>query len=182
MLTNQEGVEAGLTKIPKIGVSAETGFGYRQAIVGDVIDQFVGGFHTHGEAFQIAIVDAQDAGTGCEGAIELGARVNLEQRFHTEFTAQSDEIAKEHVIERGDDQQEAVGIIGARFPDLPYIEDEIFTKSRKRDFFAGVAKILQGTVKEFTFRENRERGGSGRVERFGESRRVKRIADDAARR
>jgi len=71
VFTDQESVEAGGTEILKIGVGSQAGFGDGQAMVRDLFDQFEGRFHAHRQGFQVAIVDADDAGIRSEGAIEF---------------------------------------------------------------------------------------------------------------
>ena len=120
--------------------------------------------------------------SGGESAIEFCRRVDLDERLHVEFAAEGDEFAQSAVVESGDDQEETVGIVGARFPDLPGIEDEIFAQNGERDFFAGIAKIFQRAAEEFAFGENGESGGAGGFEGFGKRGGVKGIANDSARR
>ena len=95
-----------------------------------MLDQFEGSFDADVESFQVAIVDADDAGVGGEGAVEFRAGVNFHERLHSELAAERDQFAKRVVRERCDDEQEAVGVVGARFPDLPGIEDEVLAQRR----------------------------------------------------
>src|SRR5271166_5319346 len=131
MLADEKGVEARSAKLLKIGVGAKTGFGYREAVVGNVLDQLEGGFTAHREGFQVAIVDAEDAGIHSQRAVEFGAGMNFDERLHRDFAAKGEEVTQERIIERGDDQEKAIGIVGASFPNLPGIENEILAQGRK---------------------------------------------------
>ena len=112
----------------------------------------------------------------------FGGGVNFDERLHVQFAAEGDEVAEKRVVERGDDQEEAVGIVGARFPDLPGIENKILAEDGQRDFFAGFAKIFERAAKEFAFGEDGESGGAGGFERLSEGGSIEWIANHAARR
>jgi len=85
------------------------------------------------------------------------------------------------VAEGRDDQQKAVRIVGARFPDLPRIEDEILAQDRDLDGFACVAEIFQSAAEKFTLCEDGEGDCSGGFERSSERDWVKGFANDSAR-
>ena len=80
--TNEEGVEAGAAETDKVGVGREAGFGHGDAVVGDLIDEFEGGFEADFERFEVAVIDADDFGAGGEGAVEFGFSVHFDERFH----------------------------------------------------------------------------------------------------
>ena len=63
VFTDEKGVEAGGAQITKIGVSAKTGFGDGDAVIGNLLDELEGSLYTHGQRLQVAIVDADDAGS-----------------------------------------------------------------------------------------------------------------------
>jgi hypothetical protein len=180
MLADEEGVEARRAKVPKIGVGAESGFGYGEAMLGDLFDQFERCFHAHSKGLQVAIVDADNAGVRSESAIEFGLRVDLDERLHGKFAAQSEEIAQKRIVERRHNQEETIRIVGTGFPNLPGIKDKILAQSGEGHFLACIAKILERAAEEFTFRENGKRGGAGGFQGFGKGRRVEGIANDAA--
>lgn len=168
VFADEEGVEASSAEIAEIGVGAETGLGDSEAVVGDVLDEFVGPFYADRESFQVAVVDTNNAGACGQSAVEFRARVHFDERLHMEFAAKCDEVAQEWVGEGSDDEEEAVCIVGASFPDLPGIEDEILAEGWECDFFAGIAKIFQGAAEKLAFGKDRERSGTRRLERFGE--------------
>ena len=130
---------------------------------------------------QVAIVDTDDASVRSQCAIEFGAGVYFDERFHVQLSGESDQVAQERVGERGDDEQETVGIISAGFPDLPGIEDEVLAKGGKGNILAGIAEILERATEELAFCENGERHGASGFERLGKCGRIERIAYDASR-
>jgi hypothetical protein len=178
---DEEGVEAGVAEADEIGVGGEAGFGNGDTLVGDLIDQCKGSVDSDFESFEVAIVDADDFGAGGEGEIEFGLGVNLDERLHFEFAAEVDEFFQSGIAKGGDDEEEAVGVVGAGFPDLPRIEDKIFPQDGLRDFLAGVAEIFERAAEEFGLGEDGERYGAGGRERLRERDRIEWIANDAAR-
>jgi len=143
VFANEESVKTGGPEGLQIGVSAQARFGYSDAVIGNVFDQFARDFDVDREGFEIAIVDAEDASAGGQRAVEFGASVHFDERLHVEFAAKGNKVTEERVIESGDNQKKAVSIIGAGFPYLPGIEDKIFTQRGNRDGFTGVAEILE---------------------------------------
>ena len=69
--------------------------------------------------------------------------MNFHKRLHAQFAAQNDEVAKERVLEHRDDEEEAIRVVGACFPDLPGIEDEVLAQDGKLNRLSGIAQILQ---------------------------------------
>src|SRR5581483_11455265 len=94
--------------------------------------------------------------------------------------AQGEELLQQRIREGGDNEKKTVGVVGASFPDLPRVEDEILAQHRQLNVLAGIAKIFQRTGEKFRFGKDGKSGGAGGFERFGEGGRVKRITKDAA--
>ncbi len=64
VLADEEGIEAGDAEPLQVVVGAQAGLADGDAIVRNVLDQFVRSLHAHGECFQVAIVHAEDARAG----------------------------------------------------------------------------------------------------------------------
>src|SRR6266849_6567862 len=156
VFADEEGIEACGAEFDEVGAGAEAGFTDRDAFIGNVSDEFEGRFAADFESLQVAIVDTDDA-CGCgEGAIQFSGSVNFDERLHGEFTAEGDEVAKKLIVESSDDEEKTVGVIGARFPDLPGIKEKILAECRKRGFLAGIAHILERAAKKFRLGEDGE--------------------------
>src|SRR5271163_1702667 len=93
-LADEKSVETGASKFCKIVVSAQAGFADGNACIGDAFDQLEGGLDAQVQSFQVAVVDADDAGLSGERAVEFSGGVNFHDWFHADLTAESDEIAK----------------------------------------------------------------------------------------
>src|SRR5260370_15358379 len=108
--------------------------------------------------------------------------VDLDERLHAHFAAECNEVAKQRIYKYGDDEEEAIRIVRASFPDLPGIEDKILAQNRELDGLAGVAEIFQRAAEKFAFGQNGESGSARSFERLREGHGIERIAKDAARR
>ena len=181
LFADEKSVEAGDAEFGEVVVSAQTRFADGDAVVGNAVDQLEGSLDAQVESLQVAIVDADDAGAGGKRAVEFGGGVNLDERLHAEFAAESDQVAKKLVAESSDDQQETVGVVGARFPDLPGIEDKILAKDGELDGFARIAQIFQRAAKKFSFGEHGERSRACRFQRARQLNRIEWIAKNSAR-
>lgn len=180
MRADEEGVKTGSAQFHEIVVGAQAGFADGNAIVGNAADQFEGSFESNGKRLEVAVVYADDARTGGEGPIEFVGGVNFDERLHAQLAAQSEEVAEESVFERRDDEQKAIRVVGASFPDLPRIEDKILAKDGKLDGFAGVAKIFQRAAEEFAFGEHGKSGSTRGFETLREGYGIERVAKDTA--
>src|SRR5262249_46327984 len=125
---DEESIEACGAEFGEFFVSFDAGFTYRDAVFGNAGDEFVRGFGMHFESSEIAIVDADDAGVGSKGAVELLRGVDFDQRLHLELASEGEEIAEQAVAQGGDDEEKTVSVVRAGFPDLPGVEDEIFAE------------------------------------------------------
>src|SRR5208282_1374828 len=90
IFANEKGVKAGGAQLLQIVVGPQAGFADGKAIFGNMLDQFVGSLHAHRKGFQVAVVYSDDSRTGRKRAGEFFERVNLDERLHAEFAAQSD--------------------------------------------------------------------------------------------
>ena len=142
MRADEESVEACGAKLHEIVMGAQAGFADRDAVVWNAADQFEGCFDADGEGFEVTVVYTDDAGAGGERAVEFFGGVHLDERLHAQLAAQGDEVAKQRIFKYGDDQEKAIPVVGAGFPDLPGIEDKILAKHRELDRLASIAEIF----------------------------------------
>src|SRR5260370_14114540 len=143
MRANEESVKTGGAELDEIGVRAQAGFADGDAFVGNAPDQFERGIDLNGQGLQVAVVYTDDARTGSERAIELFSGVNFDERLHADLAAKSEEVTNQAICKCGNNQQKTVGVVGARFPNLPGIENKIFAQDWELNRLAGIAQILQ---------------------------------------
>ena len=83
------------------------------------------------ERAQVAVVDADKRRRQSQRAIELGRVVDFGQYRHPEFACEGLERGEARVVERGDDQQNAIGTEGPRLDDLVFVKHEILAQHRQ---------------------------------------------------
>ena len=181
VLADEKGIEAGAAKFQQVGVRTKARFGHRRAIVGNVLDEFKGGFPAHRKGLEVTIIDAKDACASAESAIQFRVRVNFDEGLHLKFAAECDQITQQRVVQSRDNKQEAIGVIRARFPNLPGVKNEVLAERGQADLHASIAQILEGATEEFAFGEHRKGRRAGRFERLRKRRSIKRIAEDSSR-
>ncbi len=83
------------------------------------------------EGVQVAVVDADQIEARIERAPHLFAVVDFAEHVELELTGARAQVSIRHRRERGDDQQNRVRAIGARFQYLELVDDEIFAQAGK---------------------------------------------------
>jgi len=125
MLADEERIKSSGPKACQVTVGPQSGFAHSDAFVGDGRDQFHGNFGPNLERAQVAVVHSDDARAGSQRPRELLARVHLDERFHSQFAAERQQLAKNRVSESRNDQQKRIGVRGPCLPNLPRIDNEI---------------------------------------------------------
>jgi len=180
MFADEKSVEPGGAQADKIVVRAQAGFTDRDTMIGDAVDQLIGSFNANTKSFQIAIIDAEDAGVRGERATELGAGVNFDERLHAKLAAERDELGELRVGERGHNEKITVRIVGASFPHLPRVENEILAEHGQSDRFSGFPKILERAAKKFLLSEDGKRASTGGFEGTSQGDSIEGFAQNAA--
>ncbi len=130
-----------------IGRGENAAFGHDDAVGRDTPLEREGGVERDLEAAQIAVVDADERRVERQRPRQFGAVVHFNQHGQTKTQRVSFQIVQLGVVERGDDKQNRVGADGARFGDLPAVDDEVLADHRQ---VAGGTRGLQvgvGTLK-----------------------------------
>src|SRR5690348_5648388 len=159
-LADKKSVEARTAELGKVIVRSKAGFADGDALLRYPFDQFEGGLHAHVQGAQVAIVYANDASAGGQRAIQLRSGMNLHERLHFQLASESQQLAKQFVTERGDNQQKTIRVVCPRFPDLPRIEEEVLAQHGEFHGVSSVAEILQRTSEKFAFGQHGKHGGS----------------------
>jgi hypothetical protein len=77
------------------------------------------------------------------------------------------EIAERFVGVGGDDEQDGIGSGGTRLQNLKGVEDEVLAEAGNFDCRGGLLEVCEGALEELLVGEDREGGGSGRLEGAG---------------
>ena len=109
------------------------------------------------ERAQIAVVHADNARARIDCNRELGGVVHFDQHVEAERHRMVVQDLQLHRSERGDDQQHRVGARGARFVQLIFGHDEVFAQKRQRHRGANRGQMIERSVEERGFRQDRNR-------------------------
>ena len=85
------------------------------------------------QGLEVPVVDADQGRAQPQGPFELGTVVHLGQHVHPAFLRRRLELGGERVVQRGQDQQHAIGAHRPAFQHLPRVEHEILAQHWKLD-------------------------------------------------
>jgi hypothetical protein len=136
-------------------------------------------FEADVEGMEVAIVHAVAVAAEIADAGKLFRRVDFAEDVELECVGGGGEAGEVIVGERGSDQQDGVGAMGAGFNDLVLIHDEVLAKAGDGCGGRGEFEVDEAPLEEGLVGEDGERGGSGVGEIACERRRVKFGADEA---
>ncbi len=102
----------------------------------------------HGEAAQVAVIDADQRSLELEGAVQLGPVVYLHQHVHAVVERACLESRKAGVFQRGDDQEDRIGAERARLRDLIFVDDEFLAQRRQCACVASIDQIFRSALEK----------------------------------
>ena len=77
-----------------------------------------------------------------------------------DFARERSKLAQPGIVQRRDDQQDAIRAQGARFIDLIRVDGEILAQHRQRAGGAGLLQMFIGTLEKIAVGEHRQAGGA----------------------
>ena len=86
----------------------------------------------HVKGVEVAIVDADEVASGDEGAVEFGGIVDFAEDVELQCERATVKSKQFVLGERGDDQQDGVGAMGAGLEQLELVDDEVLAQARDR--------------------------------------------------
>src|SRR5262245_32180615 len=130
--THQESVHAGLGEPRQIGGAGDAALGHDDAVIGNARRQPLGGVERRLEGVEVAVVNADHAAIQAQRAVELASVVHFRDGIHIPGLGVGAQRAGGHVINRGHDDQDAVGAKRPRLGHLIAVEHEILAQHRQR--------------------------------------------------
>src|SRR5688572_6860492 len=106
-LADEEGGHARARELREIGRREDAALADGNAILRDQGRKLLAGCKRRLEGAQVAVVDAEQRGAKLQRAIEFGAIVHLEQHVHAERQARVLDVARNRIVERRHDDQDA---------------------------------------------------------------------------
>src|SRR6202030_3536631 len=134
------------------------------------------------EGFQIAVVDANEPRLQPQRAIELCLVMHFDKRVHPERGSGGFQLGRASIVDRGHDDQDAIGAVSARFGDLIGVVHEILAQHRQRYGGACCAQVIEMALKRRRIGQDRKAGGAAGFISFGQRRRIEIVAVETLRR
>ena len=129
---------------------------------------------------QVAVVDAhQRRVQGLQCTFQLGAVMHFDQYVETDRLGSRRQFGHQHVVQRRDDQQDAVGTDRPRLDDLVRIDHEVLADHRQRTGGPRFLQIGIGALEEVHVGEHRQARRATRLVAAGDLRRDEVFAQHA---
>ena len=148
----------------------------------DVARQPLAGGKRGLEGFQIAVVDADQPRFQAQRAGEFVFVMHFDQHVHAERRRRRFEFCGASVIDRGHDDEDAIGAVSARLRHLIGVVHEILAQHRQRTAPRACAQMIETALERRRVGQHRKAGGAacliGRCQRG----RIEIAADQALRR
>src|SRR5580704_16494061 len=134
------------------------------------------------EGFQVAVVDADQPRLQPQRAVELIFVMHFDERIHAERGGRRFELGRAGVVDRGHDDQNAVGATSTRLGHLIRIVHEILAQHRQRHGAARRAQMIEMALERRRVGQHRKAGGAACFVGLGQRRRIEVVANKALRR
>ena len=129
---------------------------------------------------QIAVVNTHQRGIqGLQGTFQLIGIVHFNQHIQIDAFGNGSQLGHLHVIQRRDDQQNAIRPQCARFNDLIRIDHEVLADHRQLARRTGLLQVSIGTLKVVNVGQNRQTRCAAQLITFGNVGRNKIFTDHA---
>src|SRR3569623_2089342 len=128
---DEEGRDADFRQPRNVGGREDAALTDHDAVLRHRRRQCLAGRERGLEGAQIAVVDAEQRRAPPQGADKLFLIVNFEQHVHSEIERRVFDVARRCVIQRGHDDQDAIGAMRARFHHLIGVVHEILAQHRQ---------------------------------------------------
>src|SRR5499426_403536 len=130
-LAHEEGRNPDGGKIFEIGGRENSALADGDAIRRNSRRQAPAGGERRLERLQIAVVDSDEPRAQAQRALELALVVHLQQDVHAERAGARLQVPRHLIVDRGHDDQNAVGAPGPRLRDLVRVVHEVFAQDRQ---------------------------------------------------
>ena len=149
--SDQHGVHAGLGQPCHRIAIVNSAFADDQLVGRNSFCQPEGHIEIGRERIQISIVDSDHprSGNPLQDPIQLPLVMGFEQAVHPKLGCQRMEIHQLPSLQRGHDQQDRIGTVGARFVELHVTDHKLFVKDRDRKCALDLFKIPKVSLEKF---------------------------------
>ena len=161
----------------EVGGRVEPTLGHQHAVLRHHRRQLLRHRKVNLQGFEITVIYPNQLGAKAERPRHLRSIVHLDQDIHAEIEGEGFQLRRFRVLERGHDQQDAIGADRARLEHLVGVEHEILAQCRQPD---RAARLFQERILALEIRlvgQHRQAGRAARLIGAGEGRRIEVSAD-----
>src|SRR5699024_76298 len=112
------------------------------------------------QCLQVAHVDANDGCSDCGGPLDFFNGMRFDQSVHTKFMGQCKIITELCIIERSDNQEHQVCVVGTSFIDLILVDGEVLAQQWNINACSHGGKAPHGACTSSLCRQQRHRSRS----------------------
>src|SRR5580698_1577819 len=124
------------------------------------------------KSFEVAVVDADQPRLQAQRALELLFVMHFDERVHAERGCGRFQLGRASIVDRGHDDQDAIGTISARFGHLIGVVHEILAQHRQRHGGARRAQVIEMALERRRIGQDRKAGGAACFISLGQGRRI----------
>ncbi len=172
-------MDAGIAHQRDVLRAEDATLGDQQAVTRHRLLHVQRGLQRHLEGAQVAVVDADHRRRHLQRALQFVDVMHFHQHVHAQRQRQLGQRGQLGIVQRGDDQQDAVGAQHARLVHLVGVDDEILAQHRQRAGFAGLLQIGVGALEEVHVGQHRQAAGATELVADGDVGRAEIRADHA---
>mgnify|MGYP000958541007 CR=1 FL=1 len=159
-LSDQKGVDTARTHPGDVSGRVDAAFRDHDLVGRHALQQIECRFQTGVEGPQIPVVDPEQTGLESKRPIEFGGVMDFHEHGQSEFPGGVLQFTHLRRLQRGDDQEHAVGFHLARLDDLVRIDDEVLSENRKSASASRRSQVFGRALEEPTVRQNRQTCGA----------------------
>ena len=154
-------MDASVAHLRHIVTGMDAGFGDHAHALRHVGQQVQRRLKRRLEGAQVTVVDADQFDAQRQCTLELFAVMHLDQHIHAQLTRLTIQSAQARIVQRRNDQQDAVGADGTRFQHLIRMDDEVLANHRNRDGITRLDHEVLVPLEEVGIGEHRQTGSAG---------------------
>src|SRR3984957_7045191 len=179
---DQEARDAGFAEPRQIVRRENAALADDDPVSGNASRQLLAGGKRRLERFQVPVVDADQPRLQPQRPLELFLVMHFDERVHAERGSGRFQLGRADIVDRGHDDQDAIGAVTARFGHLIGVVHEILAQHRQRRGGARRAQMIEMALERRRIGQHRKAGGAAGFISLGQGRRIEIVANETLRR
>src|SRR2546423_251735 len=128
-LTNQKDLIAKIIQFPDLCSFYNSTLGNSQGMRRQLYSQFLKRLQLHFKGTKVAAIDSNNVSAAIKSALELHIIMDFSQRIHAQRSGAGQHLAKFCIVQRGQNQQNSISMMGLGLKQLKLIHNKIFAQA-----------------------------------------------------